>query len=208
MGQSSTKGASVKGRRALLDATVVAIEEEGFGAVSLRSIARRASVSHAAPAHHFGDKAGLFTALAVEGFEILGADIDRALEATPSDDPAVRLVAIGVAYAQFADDHRARFEVMFRPELLRSEDPELLQASRAVFERLRGTVAEAESTGFGAGMDVDDITLLAWSTVHGFVDLAHSSVLTQLGFDVGGPAMTERLSRIITQATAALDTRP
>src|SRR5438552_15731925 len=30
----------------------------------MREIARRAGVSHAAPAHHFGDKAGIFTAIA------------------------------------------------------------------------------------------------------------------------------------------------
>lgn len=195
------------GRRALLDATVAAIEEEGFGAVSLRGIARRAAVSHAAPAHHFGDKAGLFTALAVEGFELLGAAIDREVEAVPPGDLRARLVAIGLAYARFAGDERARFEVMFRPELVRSEDPELLQVARSVFDRLRDTVVEARATGLGADMDVEEMTLLCWSTVHGFVDLAHSGVLAQLGYEVAGPARIDRLRRLLTQANTALDRR-
>ena len=49
-------------RRALLDAAVEVIEESGPTALSLRDLARRADVSHAAPQHHFGDKAGLLTA--------------------------------------------------------------------------------------------------------------------------------------------------
>ncbi len=58
-------------RQAVLDAAVAAITEAGPAAVSLRELARRAGVSHAAPAHHFGDKAGLLTALAAEGYDLL-----------------------------------------------------------------------------------------------------------------------------------------
>ena len=58
-------------RRVLLDTAVELITERGTDAVSLRELARRAGVSHAAPAHHFTDKAGLFTALAVEGYGML-----------------------------------------------------------------------------------------------------------------------------------------
>src|SRR5689334_10951829 len=50
-------------RRALLAAAVKMIAEAGPGALSLRALARRIGVSHAAPAHHFSDKAGLLTAV-------------------------------------------------------------------------------------------------------------------------------------------------
>ena len=46
-------------RRLLLDAALQLIEVEGVEGFSLRECARRAGVSHAAPAHHFVDKAGL-----------------------------------------------------------------------------------------------------------------------------------------------------
>src|SRR6266702_4843210 len=55
-------------RRVLLQAAVEAILESGPATVSLRDLARRAGVSHAAPAYHFGDKAGLLTAVAADGF--------------------------------------------------------------------------------------------------------------------------------------------
>jgi hypothetical protein len=43
---------------ALLRAAVEAIGHTGPAAMSLREVARRAGVSHAAAAYHFGDKAG------------------------------------------------------------------------------------------------------------------------------------------------------
>lgn len=93
-------------RRALLAAALEAIEEVGPTALSLRDLARRAGVSHAAPAHHFGDKAGLLTALAAQGFDLLAQALVQA-----GDD----LLEAGVAYVDFAVRHRAYFEVMFRP---------------------------------------------------------------------------------------------
>jgi AcrR family transcriptional regulator len=47
-------------------------------------LARSAGVSHAAPAHHFGDKAGLLTAIAGEGYELLTDALQRAREAACS----------------------------------------------------------------------------------------------------------------------------
>ena len=58
-------------RRALIHATVAAVAASGPTAVSLRGLAAELGVSHAAPVHHFGDKAGLFTAVAVEGFDLM-----------------------------------------------------------------------------------------------------------------------------------------
>src|SRR5215210_1552970 len=88
-------------RRALLDAAVEAIAADGPAAVSLRDLARRAGVSHAAPAHHFGDKAGLLTAVAAQGYQLL-ADTLTAARQRSGD-----FLEVGVAYVRFAVDHRA-----------------------------------------------------------------------------------------------------
>ena len=63
-------------RRAIIDAALEAITESGPVGWSLRELARRAGVSHAAPAHHFGDKAGLLTAVAAEGFGIFADTLE------------------------------------------------------------------------------------------------------------------------------------
>ncbi|MBF9130602.1 TetR/AcrR family transcriptional regulator [Plantactinospora sp. S1510] len=150
-------------RRALLTAAAEAIEESGPTALSLRDLARRAGVSHAAPAHHFGDKAGLLTAFATEGFGMLADSLNRVR--TDADN----LLEIGVAYVAFAVEHRAHFEVMFRPELFDRDDPALVAAKRRASEALRTGVAALPDTA--AGPEAANAQLAAWSIVHGFATL-------------------------------------
>ena len=157
-------------RRALLDAAASAIEESGVTALSLRDLARRAGVSHAAPAHHFGDKAGLLTAMATEGYELL-AD---ALEAADG------FLETGVAYVRFAVGHRAHFEVMFTPELYDRDDPALAAAR----DRTGGVLYRSAEDLPDAAADpgaVRDAALAAWSIAHGFATLWLSGSLPDLG---------------------------
>ena len=162
-------------RRVLLEAAVAAVDEVGPAALSLRDLARRAGVSHAAPAHHFGDKAGLLTAVATDGFRQLAATLGDAYRATGS------FLEVGVAYARFAVTHRAHFEVMFRPELYRAHDPELAQARDAARSLLYPTAAEAAG---GVGGDDLRAAVAAWSLVHGLVTLwLNGNLPPQLGDD-------------------------
>jgi AcrR family transcriptional regulator len=207
MATQEVLGPDKGGRRALIDATVAAIEEHGLDGVSLRSITRRAAVSHAAPAHHFGDKAGLFTAVAIEGFEMLRQAQAAALERARRKGPAKRLQALGVAYVDFAINHRAHFEVMFRPELLRAGDPEMRAAGMAAFAQLRSAVQSAHDEGFGKAWDVDELTLAAWSMAHGIVQLATNGVLRQVGFPVDPVELTASLTRTIGEVIASVGQR-
>ena len=159
-------------RRALLDAAASAIEESGVAALSLRDLARRAGVSHAAPAHHFGDKAGLLAALAAEGYE-MQAD---ALEAEDS------FLEIGVAYVRFAVQHRAHFEVMYAPELYlyHADDPALAAARDRSGAVLYRSVEELPDAAADPGA-VREAALAAWSIAHGFATLWLSGSLPDLG---------------------------
>ena len=162
-------------RRVLLEAAVEAVDEVGPAALSLRDLARRAGVSHAAPAHHFGDTAGLLTAVAADGFRRLAATLGDAYRATGS------FLEVGVAYVRFAVTHRAHFEVMFRPELYRADDPALAQARDAARSLLYPPAAEAADGGGG-----DDLraAVAAWSLVHGLVTLwLNRNLPPQLGDD-------------------------
>jgi AcrR family transcriptional regulator len=149
-------------RRALIDEAIAAIERDGPAGLSLRELARRAGVSHAAPAHHFGDKTGLLTAIACEGFDLLATELDAAFARTGS------FLEVGVAYVGFAVRHRSHFEVMFRPELLRADDPALVAArerSRAALYGPLRSVPQAEEAGsLQAG-------IAAWALVHGLATL-------------------------------------
>jgi AcrR family transcriptional regulator len=159
-------------RRDLLDAALELIDREGPSAVSLRSLARRLGVSHAAPANHFPDKAALFTAIAVEGFELLGAAIVAAVGgAGPDATPGQRLRAAGRAYSGFAVGHPAHFAVMWQRDLLHNDDPALAAAGEATFGLLLGGVRDVQSAGWAAGADERTVAYLAWSVVHGLAAL-------------------------------------
>ena len=157
-------------RTALLDAVGEIIDEKGIGAVSLREAARRAGVSHSAPAHHFGDKLGLLTAFAARGFELFRHRLGEAFEQAASEGPDAQLRAIGLAYLAFAEKHRPYFEVMFRAEMHDQNDPELQQISQRAFGVLMSAV-EAMDPADLDGADPLHVAMGAWATVHGLATL-------------------------------------
>ncbi|MEU1349629.1 TetR/AcrR family transcriptional regulator [Streptomyces sp. NPDC005775] len=151
-------------RRAVLAAALDVIRTEGPAALSLRDLARRAGVSHAAPAHHFKDRTGLLTAIAAEGYDLFA---DALAEA-----PDLR--ERGVRYVRFAAEHPAHFQVMFQPDLYRADDPDLLAAKERASVELRAGVTALPS---GGGDDARLTGVTAWSLAHGFATLLLSGNL-------------------------------
>jgi AcrR family transcriptional regulator len=155
--------------RAAIDGAVEEVQTVGVAAVSMRRIARRAGVSHAALAYQFGDKRGIFTAVATEGFRLQAEMIGSA--ATGPDG----FLRGGQAYIAFALAHRGHFEVMFRPYLYRSDDPKLVLAKNAAFDILYGTARTSlasHRSGSVADDDVRGLAMAGWSLSHGFATLA------------------------------------
>jgi AcrR family transcriptional regulator len=177
--------------RAVIDGAVEEVETVGVAAVSMRRIARRAGVSHAALAYQFGDKAGIFTAVATEGFTLAAEMIG------PSATGPDGFMRGGSAYIAFALTHRGHFEVMFRPYLYRSDDPKLVLAKTAAFDILYGTARTnlvAHRRGPVTDEDVRGLVLAGWSLSHGFATLAlTANISEQLGTD------TIALAREVTQ---------
>lgn len=158
-------------REALLEAAAEVLLEQGVERFTLRECARRAGVSHAAPAHHFGDVRGLLSAFATLGFERMTA-LMRARRAAAGPDPGAQLRAVGEAYLEFALAQRAHFQLMFRNDRLEQEDPKLQAAAAAAFEQLRATLTDyLRARGCDDVVDLDARLLLAWSVVHGFATL-------------------------------------
>nr|WP_141205399.1 TetR/AcrR family transcriptional regulator [Streptomyces griseorubiginosus] len=146
-------------RRAILGAALDVIAAEGPAALSLRDLARRAGVSHAAPAHHFKDRTGLLTAIAAEGFGLLAAALKEAAD----------LKDAGVRYVRFAREHPAHFQVMFAPGLLRADDLELTTGRALATDALRTSVSGVRAEDFG--IDARLAGVAAWSLAHGFATL-------------------------------------
>ena len=173
-------------RRVLLEEAVTSLRESGPAALSLRDLARRAGVSHAAPAHHFGDKRGLLTAVAAEGFRRLSASLGATYEATKE------VAEVGVAYVTFAVEERPYFDVMFRPDLYDPDDPELVAARSASGAALYGPAATVSDAPLEAGT-------AAWSLVHGLATLGLAGNLPpEIGGDL--PAAARQVTGYLFQA--------
>ena len=159
-------------RRDLLDAALQVVATEGPSAVNLRALARDIGVSHAAPANHFADKTAVFTAIAQEGFELLGQAMAAAADAVPAGrSDSERFDAMGQAYMSFSVSHRAHFEVMWRNDLLRHDDPGLQAAGEATFNQLIDGVRAAQQSGWAKGAEERSVAYLSWAAVHGLAAL-------------------------------------
>ena len=165
-------------RQTLIEAAVEMIGVVGPSAMSMRSVARRAGVTHAAATYHFGDKAGLLTAVAAEGYRLLGAELDAALQTHTS------FLEVGVAYVRFAVTQRAHFETMYRPELYRPDAEEVRQARARTARILYGT-DHADTKQLTTGV-------AAWAIVHGLATLwLGGNLPSQLGDD------PEQITRVV-----------
>lgn len=159
-------------REAVLAAAASAIERGGVSSLSLRALARDVGVTHTAPRHHFGDKRGVVTALAAQGYRLLAGDVRTAGERGS-------LLDSGVAYTEFSRTHPAHFAVMFRPDLVDGDDADLGAATQDLYAAL--ATAVRAFTGRGGGPAVEpgspeerSVALAAWSMAHGFATLARS----------------------------------
>lgn len=186
-------------RRALLDAALRVIEEEGLAAMTTRALARRLGVSHAAPAHHFQDREALLVELATEGFRAFADDLEAAAAAAPPD-PQARLGTIARAYVRFAIEHPAYVRVMFggslRDELERP--PALDRESERAYRVLIDTAAAAAAGAGAPGGSVHDLAFGSWSLVHGMATLwidgpARYTYATPLQFEAAAARIIVRM---------------
>lgn len=160
------------------------LAEEGARGLSMRGLARRLGVSHAAPKHHFGNKEALLAAIATEGFSKLADEMEAAASAA-SDDPVARFSATGRAYIRFASRQPACFRLMFQPDLFEGAYPDKrAQESRAFMVLVENARASVPP---GVDLDVEAVALAAWSAVHGVAVLWLDGPLRAAGQRGGTP---------------------
>lgn len=181
-------------RRALVDDAIALIAESGADALSLRLLARRLGVSHAAPYRHFPDKEALLAAVAVDGFHALAARLERV-------GPGPGWVAgAAEAYVRFALEQPAHFKVMFSVPLSREAHAELGRAGRAAFDALVLGIAREQGEGRARSGDAVSIAIAAWSTAHGLAALLVGGALPAARF--GAPEAV--LARVLPEIVAAV----
>jgi AcrR family transcriptional regulator len=177
-------------REKLITATEALILERGVDGFSLREVARRAGVSPAAPAHHFGDTKGLLSEVARLGFEDFGDALHEA-DLRGGNDPAKRLNEQGIAYVSFALRNPARFTLMFRHDKYDMANKALHVVAERAFGILESAIRAAEGLAPTDEMTQNayGLMLATWSIVHGFAHLALGGELDFAAQSRGGKTM-------------------
>jgi AcrR family transcriptional regulator len=163
-------------REALLLAGEQALEAGGAQNLSLRELAREVGVSHAAPRRHFPDKQALLDALALNGWERLGAALAGTV-ADAGDGFDARMLGLARAYVGFATRHPALIALMFATKHADDAAPALAVAGeRALAPALR-TVADGQAAGTVVGGEPERVAIVAFAALQGLVALTNNGML-------------------------------
>ncbi|MBL8991699.1 MAG: TetR/AcrR family transcriptional regulator, partial [Spirochaetia bacterium] len=149
-------------KKALIQAALKILASEGSRGMTLRQVAKKAGVSHAAPYAHFKHKEALLAEVAEEGFRLFS----EALEAAASKKlpPWESFLKIGEAYIDFSRKHPAHFDLIFSDAVPICDDyPDLKRESERSFGVLMGAVARCREAHLLLKAPDEFFALTAWS---------------------------------------------
>ena len=158
------------------------IERVGVEGLSLRELTREIGVSNNAPRRHFPTKQLLLDALALQGFERLGAVLNRAA-ASPEPDFVRRLVKVAHAHIRFAMKHRSLFRLMFEAKQRQDASPELLHASHEALRAGPLTIAYGQSIGAVVAGEPQRLAITVFAAVEGLVSLSSDGKVSGLSIE-------------------------
>lgn len=161
-------------RAALLEAAEEALARGGVDDLSLRDLARRIGVSHAAPRRHFADRRALLDALAANGFERLGAAMRAVVE--DGADFRSRLSALALVYVGFATEHAALLELMYARKH-RAGAAGVQDAAARAFAAPIELIAQGQAAGEVVPGDPERLAPVVFATIHGLAALAIGGLL-------------------------------
>jgi AcrR family transcriptional regulator len=166
-------------RRALLEAAQLAEDEVGPHTISLRALAKKLDVSHAAAYRHFRNKQALLRGVAIEGHQRLAqALVDAGRSGV---DPADTLRRCASAYVRFGLENPGVYQVMFSADTQRDSEAKLA-ADRVLMVTARIIERSAKTGASRPGVPLKQ-ALAAWSMVHGIVDLELRKQLGERSID-------------------------
>jgi AcrR family transcriptional regulator len=159
-------------KNALIAAGIEILAQEGVHGLSLRQVALKAGVSHAAPYAHFADKQALIAAISTAGYQKVQERVERVL-GEYANDPMQLLARTGWEYVQFAVTEPAHFKITFSGVVEKEKDyPALVEAARKSFALLTEVVARCQAAGVLRPGPADLTAVSVWGAIHGFLTLS------------------------------------
>ncbi|NVN38265.1 TetR/AcrR family transcriptional regulator [Komagataeibacter swingsii] len=165
-------------RRALIDTALDMLAADQNWAFTLREVARRTGVSHAAPYKHFRDREMLLRELARIGFVRLGESLTGAMS---PDLPSTRAQFMAAAQAciGFACQNPGLYRLMFSADADKTIDAPLHDAAMNTFGILLGLLERGQRDGSFQPVAVNALAAAGWAQVHGLAMLAISNQLLE-----------------------------
>lgn len=158
-------------KQAILDAAMALFIEDGYDSVSIRKIADRIEYSPSTIYLYFEDKDEIFFELHNIGFAEL---YSHQIETQKIADPKERLLAHGRAYLSFALEHTQYYDLMFisRAPGMKIKKFNHWECGDRSYDLLRKNIVECKEAGYFKDKDdIDAVSFVFWSIVHGMVSL-------------------------------------
>ncbi|CDO61413.1 Transcriptional regulator, TetR family [Candidatus Phaeomarinobacter ectocarpi] len=186
-------------KAALLQAALDLLDSAGAEAITIRAVARKAGVSHAAPVNHFKDRKALHTAVCAALFEELGSEISERLaekEGCAREGAAVfadTLITYGLRKPN-------RYTMLWRRDLTNAADASLQAAMDRIYDELMQVL---ESTKTTRAFDDHTAAIALWSLAHGYVSLRLSGNFEPMDDEVTGQPRQEAMLNVLLNALSS-----
>lgn len=158
-------------KRVIIETAQDMLREEKGWQFTLREVARRAGVSHAAPYKHFPDKGSLLAEIAMHGFNQLRAQTSGAIE-KPLRSARAEFIAAAKAYIHFGTTNPSLYRLMFSADVDKKVFAQLDAAAASAFAELLGILERGQSAGAFKKQPVRGQAAASWALLHGFTLLA------------------------------------
>jgi len=163
-------------RRAVIETAMGMLQEDKGWQFTLREVARRAGVSHAAPYKHFPDKAALLAEMALVGFDRLREALTAA---KPRRQNSLRdeFFAVARAYVRFGTSNPALYRLMFSGDAGKAVDVHLSERALAAFGVVIELLERGQTEGVLRKRDLRGQAAACWAQIHGITMLTIDGLL-------------------------------
>jgi AcrR family transcriptional regulator len=157
-------------RQAFIDAACSHLRQRSADSLSLRALARDIGVSQTAAYRHFESRNALFAAIAIQGFELLTAELQSTSNRFP--DTRTALLEVGITYVDWAVANQEKYQMFFDSSLVEfSHYPELQSAGNECFEVLMTLIRRGLSEKLLWEKPSEQLAAILWAGIHGIASL-------------------------------------